>query len=336
MGNQKVNNIKLGAFVLSGLVLMIFAFFIIGRNSNIFGNDFKLKVRFSNLNGLTTGNNVLFSGLQAGTVKEIELINDSTIEVTMQINSKVKSFIHKNAVAAVGTEGLMGNKVVNISTVKGVSQKVEEGDVLQAKNMANMDEIIEKLSQTNNNVASISEVLKGTVLRIDSSAILKLINDESIGISLKSSLKNVYKMTSNANEMTIGLNRLVSDIRKGKGSAGLLLTDTLMASTLKDAIVQIRAAGVNANTMTSQMNAIVKDLNYDLTHGKGPINTLLKDSLMGKNISLTMENLQKGTDGFNQNMEALKHNFLFRGYFRKLERQKKKEQEKLLEASQQK
>jgi len=336
MGNQKVNNIKLGAFVLSGLTLMIFAFFIIGKNNNIFGNDFKLKVRFSNLNGLTAGNNVLFSGLQAGTVKEIELINDSTIEVTMQINSKVKSFIHKNAIAAVGTEGLMGNKVVNISPVKGISQKVEEGDLLQAKNMANMDEIIEKLAQTNNNVASISEVLKGTVLRIDSSAILRLINDEAIGISLKASLENIYKTTTNANEMTLGLNRLVSDIRKGNGTAGLLLTDTLMAGTLKDAIVQIRAAGVNANTMTSQMNAIVKNLNYDLTHGKGPVNTLLKDTLMAKNISLTLENLQKGTDGFNQNMEALKHNFLFRGYFRKLERQKKKETEKLLEAYQQK
>lgn len=336
MRNQKVNNIKLGAFVLSGLVLLIFAFFIIGRNSNIFGNDFKLKVRFSNLNGLTEGNNVLFSGLQAGTVKEIELINDSTIEVTMQINSKVKSFINKNAVAAVGTEGLMGNKVINISPTKGVSQKVGEGDVLQAKNIANMDEIIEKLSQTNNNVASISEVLKGTVLRIDSSAILKLINDESIGISLKSSLENVYKTTAHANEMTIGLNLLVNDIRKGKGTAGLLLTDTLMAGTLRDAVVQIRSAGVNANTMTRQMNAMVKDLNYDLTNRKGPVNTLLRDTLMAKNISLTMENLQKGTDGFNQNMEALKHNFLFRGYFRKLDRQKKKEQAKLLEASHQK
>ncbi|ALL06266.1 mammalian cell entry protein [Pedobacter sp. PACM 27299] len=336
MGNQKVNNIKLGAFVLSGLVLMIFAFFIIGKNNNIFGNDFKLKVRFSNLNGLTKGNNVLFSGLQAGTVKEIELINDSTIEVIMQINSKVKSFINKNAVAAVGTEGLMGNKVVNISPVKGMSQKVAEGDLLQAKNTANMDEIIEKLAQTNNNVASISEVLKGTVLRIDSSAILKLINDESIGISLKSSLENIYKMTSNANKMTIGLNHLVNDIRKGRGTAGLLLTDTLMAGTLKDAIVQIRAASVNANSMTMQLNTMVEDLNHDLTNGKGPVNTLLKDSLMAKNISLTMENLQKGTDGFNQNMEALKHNFLFRGYFRKLERQKKEQQAELLKAAQQK
>ena len=114
MGNQKINNIKLGAFVLSGLVLVILAFFIIGSNNNIFGNRFTLKVRFENLNGLTEGSNVLFSGLQAGTVKQIELINSNTIEVTMQISSKVKDFINKNAVAAVGTEGLVDNKRVKL------------------------------------------------------------------------------------------------------------------------------------------------------------------------------------------------------------------------------
>jgi phospholipid/cholesterol/gamma-HCH transport system substrate-binding protein len=325
MANKEVNNIKLGAFVLSGLVLMILAFFFIGKSKNLFGNEFILKARFSNLNGLTEGNNVLFSGLQAGTVKDIELINDSTIEVTMQINSKVKSYIHKNALAAVGTEGLMGNKVVNISPIKGLSQKVEEGDLLQPKIMANMDEIIEKLSQTNNNVASISEVLKGTVLRIDSSAILKLLNDETIGRSLKASLQNVYKTTDNANEMTLDLNHIINDIKMGKGTAGLLLTDTAMAGTLNDAVVQIRQAGVNAKTMTQELNAIVKGVNNDLTKGNNAANTILKDSLMAKNMSLTMENLQKGTDGFNQNMEALKHNFLFRRYFKSLERKKNKE-----------
>ena len=324
MANQEKNNIKLGAFVLVGLVLMILAFFIIGKNKNLFGNEFKLMVRFSNLNGLTEGNNILFSGLQAGTVKEIELINDSTIEVTMQINNKVKTFINKNAVAAVGTEGLMGNKVINITPVKGISKKVDEGDMLQAKNMANMDEIIETLSQTNNNVASISEVLKGTVLRIDSSAVLKLINDETIGITLKASLQNIYKTTTNANRISLGLNKVISGLQDGKGTAGFLLTDTVISGKLTEASFQVKAASINANVMTKELNAIVKQINYDLNEGKNPVNTLLKDSTTAKNISLTVENLKKGTDGFNQNMEALKHNFLFRGYFRSQEREKKR------------
>ncbi|MGV8879567.1 MAG: MlaD family protein [Sphingobacteriaceae bacterium] len=325
MKNQKGNNIKLGVFVLAGLVALIFTFFIIGKNNNLFGKNFRLKVSFTNLNGLTEGGNVLFSGIQAGTVKDIELVNDTTIVVTMQINSKVQSFMHKNALATIGTEGLMGNKVVNIQPVKGESALVQEGDTLGSGKMVNMDEIIEKLSQTNNNVASISEVLKGTVLRIDSSDILKLIDDKSIGISLKSSLKNVFNATKNANEMTRDLNIVVSDIKSGKGAAGLFLTDTDLASMLKDAVTNVTSASANANRMTLEMNNLVSELNKNLNSGKGPINTLLKDSTMANNLAQTMENLEKGTDGFHQNMEALKHNFLFRGYFRKLEKKRLKD-----------
>ncbi len=330
MADQKKNNVKLGIFVLVGLAVLILAFFIIGKNQNLFGADFRLKVRFSNIGGLTEGNNVLFSGIQAGTVKEINIVNDTTIEVTMRINSKVVPFIHKNATATVGTEGLMGNKVINIMPVKGKSLPVEEGDLLAAQATASMEEIIQTLSKTNNNVASISEVLKGTILRIDSSAILKLMNDEQIGLSLKASLQNIYTSTKNVNQMSDVLNLLANDIKNGKGAAGLLLTDTTFSTQLSDAIAKIRSASTNANEITIQFNQMAKSLNNDLTNGKGTLNTLLKDTEMSSNLKLSMSNIQKGTDKFNQTMEALKHNFLFRGYFRKKEEQKKREQLKVL------
>ncbi len=330
MAEQKGNNIKLGVFVLAGLFVLILTFYIIGKDNNLFGANFKLKVRFTDLNGLTVGGNVMFSGLQAGTVKSTELLNDTTVEVTMQINSKVKTYIHKNALAGIGTEGLMGNKVINITPTRGFSAIVEDGDLLKAHETANMDEIIATLSKTNNNVASISKVLKGTVLRIDTSDILKLFDDKSIGVSLKSSLQNIHKATNNANKMMGGLNTLVAQIKNGKGTAGLLLTDNRMAANLKNAMVNIKAASINANNMTIQMDEMVKKLNHDLTTGKGPVHTLLTDSVISNNISKTIENLQKGTDGFNQNMEALKHNFLFRGFFRRQTKQKKKDEAKAL------
>lgn len=330
MAEQKENNIKLGVFVLAGLFVLILTFYIIGKNNNLFGADFKLKVRFTNLNGLTVGSNVLFSGIQAGTVKSTDLINDTTLEVTMQINSKVKAYIHKNAFAGIGTEGLMGNKIINITPVSGPSAAVEDGDLLRAQKMVNMDEIIATLSKTNNNVANISEVLKGTVLRIDSSDVLKLLNDKSIGVSLKSSLQNIYKATGNANQMMIGINTIVTQLKSGKGTAGLLLTDTAMAANLKETMVKIKAAGTNADNMTIQLNEIVKRLNRDLTNGKGPVHTLLADSTMANNLRKTMDNLQKGTDGFNQNMEALKHNFFFKGYFKDQAKKKKEEEDKAL------
>ncbi|HEY0246547.1 MAG TPA: MlaD family protein [Mucilaginibacter sp.] len=324
MVNQGENNIKLGVFVLTGLFVLILSFYMIGKNHNLFGSDFKIKVRFSNLNGLAEGNNVLFSGIQAGTVKTIDMINDTTIEVTLLIDNKVRSYIHKNAIAAIGTEGLMGNKIVNILPAKSTSPTVSEGDLLTAQKIINTDEMLQTLSKTNNNIAIISDAIKGTVLKINGSALLDLFNDKSIGTSLKSSLRNVNKVTSNANEITYGLNDMVRQIKQGKGGLGVLLSDTAFAGNLQTAVIKIRAASDNANKLTLQLNNLVGNINHDLSAGNGSAHVLLQDSVFAKDLKATMDNIQKGTDGFNQNMEALKHNFLFKGYFKNLEKVQKK------------
>ena len=325
MATQVENNVKLGAFVLAGLLVLILSFYMIGKNHNLFGSTFEIKARFSNLNGLIEGNNVLFSGLQAGSVKNIELINDTAIEVTLSIANKLKPFIHKNAIASIGTEGLMGNKVVNISPVKSAGPTVQDGDVLPAQKMVNTDEMLQTLAKTNNNIAIISEALKSTVLRIDSSALLALFNDKSIGGSLKSSLRNINQTTVNAKEMTHDLKGIIEQIKKGKGAAGVLLSDTAFADNLKQAMLKIQSASDNANQMTIRLNNLVKGINEEISHGKGSLNVLLKDTVFAKNLRMSMDNVQKGTDSFNQDMEALKHNFLLRGYFKKLEKQQQKE-----------
>ncbi|MGB3078713.1 MAG: MCE family protein, partial [Saprospiraceae bacterium] len=114
MEKQGINNIKLGAFVLSGLGFLVLLLFMIGKNRSLFGSTYTLKARFENVQGLVPGNNIRFSGIEAGTVKNIIILNDTTIEVTMNVEKKMLNIIRKNALASIGTEGLVGNKVVNI------------------------------------------------------------------------------------------------------------------------------------------------------------------------------------------------------------------------------
>jgi len=327
MAKQGENNIKLGVFVFAGMLALIFSFYLIGKNHNLFGSDFELKVRFSNLNGLMEGDNVLFSGIQAGTVKSFNMINDTSIEVTLMIDNKIKDYIPKNAVASIGTEGLMGNKIVNILPVKRTAVKVHEGDLLPAQKMLNTDEMLQTLSKTNNNLAVISEGIKGVVLRINSSDIMTLLNDKRIGANLRSSLENIDKTTANAKVMSYNLNDIVAQIRKGKGAAGALLTDTGFAGNLKEALAKIKSASDNADKLTVQLNTLVNNINQDLTDGKGAAHSLLRDSVIANNFKKSMDNIEKGTDSFSQDMEALKHNFLLRGYFKNLEKQQKKEQQ---------
>jgi phospholipid/cholesterol/gamma-HCH transport system substrate-binding protein len=125
--------------------------------------------------------------------------------------------------------------------------------------------------------------------------------------------------------MANNLDILVNDVKEGKGSLGALLTDTSFAKNLNDAIAKISTVGDDADTLAGQLRLVVKNIRNEVDNGKGPLNALLKDSSMVTAISKSLENIQKGTDGFNAVMEALKHNFLLRGYFRKLEKQKQKE-----------
>jgi phospholipid/cholesterol/gamma-HCH transport system substrate-binding protein len=323
MAKPQRNNFKLGVFVLSGLSILMLSFFLIGRNSNLFDSDFSLRVRFSALEGLSEGSNVLFSGIQAGTVKNIEMLGDTTIEVTMRINSKVKPYIRSNAVASIGTEGLMGNKVINISPLTGNAQLVNDGALLTARKMASMEEIIQTLSTTNNNVAAISSVLKGTVLRIDSSELLKLIDDHQIAGNIRSTARSLQDASAGIFRMSTTFNEIITDLHAGKGTAGLLLRDTASARRIKSAIENISWASRDVSLTAAELNGIVKTIKTDVEDGKGSLHVMLRDTAFAADLKGSLKNIRRGANSFDENMEAIKHSFLFRGYFRAQERKKK-------------
>src|SRR5690606_6259856 len=111
MAKRITNHLRLGIFVMAGLVFLVLLLYVIGKNQNLFGSTFVLKARFENINGLMSGNNVRFAGITAGTVNEVRVLNDTTIEVEMLIKNKMREFIKKNTVATIGSDGLMGNKL---------------------------------------------------------------------------------------------------------------------------------------------------------------------------------------------------------------------------------
>jgi phospholipid/cholesterol/gamma-HCH transport system substrate-binding protein len=324
MPGYNSKNIKLGALVISGLVVFIFTLYVIGKNENFFGSSFELRVRFANVSGLVAGNNIRFAGIQAGTVKRITVINDTTIEVTMMVDEKMRPFIRKNAQAAIGTEGLMGNKVLNILPARGDAAGVDPGDVLATKPLSGTDELLESLTRTSGNIEEISVDLKATIRHINqSSALWTTLGDGGLAQSLKSSLYNISQASANANGMTRDLRDIISDAKSGKGSIGTLMRDTAFAASLAHAVSSIRSAGEKADQLAGTLDETVRDIHQQVTTGKGTVQTLLKDTSLVVKLTASMESIRQGTAAFNQDMQALQHNFLLRGYFRKQAKQQK-------------
>ncbi|MDV6218369.1 MlaD family protein [Flavitalea sp. BT771] len=326
MEAQTKNNIKLGFLVLAGLLLLILTLYGVGKNQHLFGSNFRLKARFTNISGLMKGNNIRFSGIQVGTVKQIEILNDTTIEVTMLIDEKVKPFMHRNAIASIGTEGLMGNKIINIIPSSSPAPAVEEDVMLATQKNVNTDEMLQTLSRTNKNIADVSEDLKNAAHRITNSAALwSLLNDSGLSLNVRTSLAHINQAAANTQTFTRDIREIIAQTKEGRGSIGQLLRDTGFYRDLDRATTTIDQAGQGARDLVSHLDDLVLQLKEDVANGKGTANALLRDSLIVMKLNASLDNIQKGTDGFNQNMEALKHNFLFRGYFRRLEKQKKKQ-----------
>ncbi len=326
MSKSGFNNLKLGVFVIAGLFFLVTLLYLIGKNRDLFGSNYVLKARFDNAQGLVKGNNIRFSGIQSGTVKSITILNDTIIEVSMYVDTKMKTIIRKNALASISTDGLVGNKIVNIAPASESAEFAVEGDILASKKALKTDEMLETLNETNNNVLIITAGLKETVARLNnSSALWALLNDNSIPQDLKASIANIHTATIKAGSMANNLDELVKGIKNGKGSLGAILTDTTLAIKLNEAVDKIKSVGDEAEKLAFEINKTVAGIDKDLNKGKGVLNSLLKDSTIVIKLNSSLDNIQDGTDKFNESMEALKHNFLLRGYFRRQEKKKSKE-----------
>jgi phospholipid/cholesterol/gamma-HCH transport system substrate-binding protein len=326
MARKKINTIKLGAFVLAGLLLLVLLLYMIGKNQNLFGSTYILKARFENIQGLVAGNNVRYAGIQTGTVKQINIIDDTTIEIAMLIEKRMEKIIRKNAMVAIGTDGFVGNKVVNISPARQRSEIAKEGDILLSKKSVATDDMLQLLSKTNSDISVIAAELKTTVQRINQSdALWSLLNDKSIPQNIRLAVANIRSATAKANSTVANFESVASDIQQGKGSVGMLLKDTVFATHLNDAILKIKSVGGQADSLLYEINTMVAGIKDDKDNGNGTLHALFKDSSIVIKLNASLDNIQKGTDGFNQNMEALKHNFLFRGFFKKQAKQQEKE-----------
>ncbi len=219
--------VRLGMFIAGGLLIFIAAVFIIGRQKNLFIPVYKLTTTFHNVSGLQVGNNVRFSGINVGTVDNITIIDDSTVQVDMLIQKNVQKFIKEDCEAAIGSAGLIGDRILILSQGSADAASTKNGHQITSKEPIEPDAIMASLQVTANNAAIVS----------------------------------------------VQLAQIMTKVNSGSGTLGRFIEDTTIAD----------------------------------------------------NITQTIMNLKKSSKGLNENMNAAKENFLFRGYYKR----KEKEAEKL-------
>jgi phospholipid/cholesterol/gamma-HCH transport system substrate-binding protein len=321
MKTKAVDNAKLGLFVLAGVLFMIITLYLIGKNRNMLGSNFTIKAVVSNVNGLVPGNNVRFKGIDVGTVLKIEIADDTSIYVTMNIDKKMKSYIKQNAIASIGTDGLMGNKLININSQQGAAPPVEEGMVIYSRKPIETDEMLRTLNTTNNNMERITANLREITVKINSSnSLWNLLSDTIITSDLKNAIKDFRSAGANTKDLTGNAKQMIAKYDEGEGLVETLFNDTLLTSRLDQSLSEIQIASKNTSAMMNDMKSVITSLK----EGGGTAGLLLADTTLRNKLVRSAGSVEQGTSRFNENMEALKSNFLFRRYFKKQEKKNKK------------
>lgn len=194
--------IRLGLFVAGGLALFIFAIFIIGKQKNLFNPVFELTSKFRNVSGLQVGNNARFSGITVGTVDDIIILNDSTVQVKLLVKEDVRRFIKTDCIMAIGSEGLIGDKLVIITQGSFDAPVVKEGQELASKEPVETDAIMASLKVTAGNVEIISQQVAEIMININSGkgTIGRLIQDSTIAENLRETMLNLKTSSKGLDE----------------------------------------------------------------------------------------------------------------------------------------
>lgn len=198
--------VRLGLFIIGGIALFVLAIFIIGKQQNLFNPVFKLSATFKNVSGLQVGNNVRFTGINVGTVDNIKIVNDSTVWVDMLIKKDVQPFIKSDCQVAVGSEGLIGDRLLVISYGSPDSPTVKDGQILASKEPVETDAIIASLQTSSVNIEVITLQLAQIMIDINkgNGTLGRLIQDTTLAKNISRTVEN-FKKGSEELDQTIVL-----------------------------------------------------------------------------------------------------------------------------------
>lgn len=226
---------KLGVFIIVGLSLLVISIFYIGKNKNMFGDTFALNTRFNNVSGLKVGNNVRFSGINIGTVERIEFVSDSVVSVHLIVRKEVQKYLKIDAVASIGSDGLMGDKVLTITPGSSSNEIIRDNAMIASVKAVEMEDIMKSVKKSVDNAAVISAQLAEFTLNINNKqgVISKLMTDATFANSLTKTLTNLEASTQEFSVFTKKMN-------SSKGVLSKLVTDEKLGSSVDSTIVDMK------------------------------------------------------------------------------------------------
>lgn len=255
MNKNTESNWKLGMFVIVGLLLLIITIYFVGKKQNLFGSTFYLKSQFKNVSGLKVGNNVRFSGINIGTVDQIDLVNDSSVVVVLLIEKDVQQYIKTDATASIGSDGLVGDKVMTISPGTLSNKIIKDNAFIKSKSAIEMEDLMKSVKVSVDNAGLITaELAKFTASMNNGDGTLsRLMNDKALANSITKTVVNLETSTNEFSKFTTSMNN-------GRGALYKVVSDEKFAAKLDSTMsnLQTGTKGLSENMEAAKENFLLR------------------------------------------------------------------------------
>jgi phospholipid/cholesterol/gamma-HCH transport system substrate-binding protein len=301
-----------GVFVLGGLLLFGGGLFLIGDRRLLFAPQFELDSTFGKVTGLEIGTQVRVAGLTAGEVLEIRLPTGPSdrFRVRMRLRDDVRHLVRADSTAAIQTDGIVGNAFIQLSVGTETSPAVSPGDTVTGVDPIEFADLIQEGRDTFRTVTSEVLDLKGDI----STAITALTQSvETVNGVIADVGRNVDTLTAASAQFAEDMHGtvedargLVSDVRNGQGTIGRLLTDRALYDRMTNVGLEAEQTMRNIRETSEQARAAVEGF-------AAPDGTAQQ---IAQTLRNTLIEVQEVTSDLAEGTEALKRNFLFRGFFR--------------------
>jgi phospholipid/cholesterol/gamma-HCH transport system substrate-binding protein len=311
-----------GLFIFVGLLIFAITIFTLGGQKKTFVKTFEINAIFNDVSGLLKGGNIWFSGVKIGTVKKITIYGQSQVHVTMSIENDLQSHIHTDSKAKIGSDGLIGSKIIIIYGGSPNKPQIAKNGFIKVEGLLSTDDMLATLQENNKNILDITTDFKNISKKIDSGsgAIGTLINDPAMANNLKSTvaqlqttMANFKTVSENSKNVMANLQDFSGKINKPGNSINDLASDTIIYNSVTSSLKTLQNATNSVSQFSNKLNKVGESFNQK----DNAVGVLLNDAETGNSIKKTMSNLETSSKKLDENLEALQHNIFLRRFFKK-------------------
>ena len=311
MQNDRGRKIRLGLFILLGTILFIAIFYVIGSSSKLFSKTVAIHTYFNSVNGLRSGNHVRFSGIIIGTVADLKIVTDTSVQVDMSIDKKMVKFVRKDSKVEIKPEALIGDKMLVIHSGTANYDHVLDGDFIESSESFHFEAVFHEVSQDLKKVMVIVSNLAEITDKVKEGDgnMGRLLNDSSIAIKLDKTAENFVELTNNLKILSSQLNNPDSDI-------GRIIYRKDLTNRIDSILIKVDHIALNTEEATRDLAKTTSELSKTaeaINNGNGAIQKILYDSTFADTIGYTIDNLNQTLIEFEQVAKNLQHKKLFGG-----------------------